>query len=450
MTFSALALFLVWLVLALGSDEEVCLLQMAGGPQAARAERTLDRPPSIYLSELSPISAARDSFGPGGCVTLSLSGRGTCVIRTQCRQSQDLGGTDFSFLCDHEGVTALHSYGRGGFERSEVFDTGVRCSRCSSFGAVQTYGPGGCISTFRSEAGTCVVRTQGCDATRVGGLPVPFGCRDQASGATRLVELAPGSVGLTGAVDSRQACASCEAPPFARTRPDSGAGGATAMQNAPANALARGRAGAVMAAGRRDRVVATMAPTPFVSKSQDTQAPALQSVARNHTGSLAEATAELPRLADAERRTEAGSSRGPAPRPKKEAAARRDRSPALAVPPPVINTLPEEAPSSDTAAEALSPWASAWRALEMPVYPARGGVDFGNAPRVATEALAIAKSEAPAIAQPEASAIAKPPEMVSAGPGVLARLVGKLAKWATQGIFSESDWTGKAPMPQGN
>lgn len=179
----------------------------------ANATRTVDA--SETLSQTGS-GSAHDSFGPGGCARLSLSEAGTCVIRTECPDSANLAETDFSFLCVRDGVSALHSYGKGGFDKSEIFDTGVECLKCSSRGAVQSYGPGGCISTFQSHTGTCVVQTKDCEASKVGSLAIRFTCSDPAAG-TRLVQLAAGALGTTAAVDSRVACGSCEAPPESAT-----------------------------------------------------------------------------------------------------------------------------------------------------------------------------------------------------------------------------------------
>jgi len=84
-------------------------------------------------------------FGPADCVSLELSGSGTCVITTDC-QGQDTSNVEFAFDCEGaEGDAVMrHSFGRGGFDANEQFDTEVRCSRCSApspLGAAEAPGP---------------------------------------------------------------------------------------------------------------------------------------------------------------------------------------------------------------------------------------------------------------------------------------------------------------------
>lgn len=74
------------------------------------------------------------AFGPDGCVVLSRSGAGTCVFDTEC-DGHDLSEFEFAFNCEDEnglqGNTIRHSYGSGGFDVRETFDTDVKCDKCS-------------------------------------------------------------------------------------------------------------------------------------------------------------------------------------------------------------------------------------------------------------------------------------------------------------------------------
>jgi hypothetical protein len=92
----------------------------------------------LALSVLVP-SASKGvgvSFGPQNCVTLSRSSAGSCVITTDC-EGVDISQTEFAFDCigqnhfNHNGEVVRHSFGVGGFEAGEEFDTEVKCSRCA-------------------------------------------------------------------------------------------------------------------------------------------------------------------------------------------------------------------------------------------------------------------------------------------------------------------------------
>lgn len=85
-----------------------------------------------------------DRFGPQSCVMLSRTEHRTCMIATRCADL-DLDDVDFKFVCFNPGTTvphALHSFGRGGFDGEEDFDSGVVCDKCTSVGfAMQQGGP---------------------------------------------------------------------------------------------------------------------------------------------------------------------------------------------------------------------------------------------------------------------------------------------------------------------
>jgi len=73
-------------------------------------------------------------FGPAGCASVTRSKSGTCVLTTSC-DGEDLSRVEFAFNCRESkkqgGGLVRHSYGQGGFDSLEDFDTGVKCSRCS-------------------------------------------------------------------------------------------------------------------------------------------------------------------------------------------------------------------------------------------------------------------------------------------------------------------------------
>jgi len=73
-------------------------------------------------------------FGPAGCASVARSKSGTCVLTTSC-DGEDLSRVEFAFNCRESkkqgGGLVRHSYGQGGFDSLEDFDTGVKCSRCS-------------------------------------------------------------------------------------------------------------------------------------------------------------------------------------------------------------------------------------------------------------------------------------------------------------------------------
>lgn len=188
----------------------------------------------VIGSNLLQVQASRhdDSFGPGGCIGLSRSSAGTCVLRTNCPDAANIENVEFAFVCVNPSSTmphALHSFGRGGFEASEMFDTGVFCKTCLSIetaykeghplmhnalaalpqgrlaahsmpgthlsGAdmrnydpeeMTHFGPSACVSTFLSpgESGTCLIRTR-CKGVDLSGFNIGVTCLDNSGGYTR-------------------------------------------------------------------------------------------------------------------------------------------------------------------------------------------------------------------------------------------------------------------------
>jgi len=81
---------------------------------------------------LGPSAASGVLYGPGQCVSLSQSSMGSCVIATDC-EGQDISKFEFSFDCavGKDGGIVRHSFGRGGFDPNEEFDTEVVCESCA-------------------------------------------------------------------------------------------------------------------------------------------------------------------------------------------------------------------------------------------------------------------------------------------------------------------------------
>jgi hypothetical protein len=68
-------------------------------------------------------------FGPSNCVSVTRSSEGTCVITTDC-ENLDTSNTDFAFDCVGKN-TVRHSFGFGGFDTQEEFDTDLKCDECN-------------------------------------------------------------------------------------------------------------------------------------------------------------------------------------------------------------------------------------------------------------------------------------------------------------------------------
>lgn len=80
---------------------------------------------------LSTQASSGSSFGPNNCVSVERSSTGTCVLRTQCPAETNLETTEFAFLCVlGSGEVQKHSYGEGGFDAEETYDSSVACEQC--------------------------------------------------------------------------------------------------------------------------------------------------------------------------------------------------------------------------------------------------------------------------------------------------------------------------------
>lgn len=147
-------------------------------------------------------------YGPHNCVKLSRSSQGSCVMTPNCH-GVSLADFEFSFVCDDKEGEVEHVFGEegdSGFENGVAFDSGVKCQKClapqQARAAMQKrrnateaatnateapaatnataptaggvplgtegsapedaafFGPDGCVGTYRSPAGTCVVQTR--------------------------------------------------------------------------------------------------------------------------------------------------------------------------------------------------------------------------------------------------------------------------------------------------
>jgi len=68
-------------------------------------------------------------FGPSNCVAVMRSPQGTCVITTDC-EGLDISKTEFAFNCVGKNIVR-HSFGVGGFDTDEEFDTELKCDQCN-------------------------------------------------------------------------------------------------------------------------------------------------------------------------------------------------------------------------------------------------------------------------------------------------------------------------------
>jgi len=201
------------------------------------------------------MARSADLFGPSGCVSLTRSEQSTCVLTTKCGEA-DLSNVDFAFVCFNpasETPHSLHSYGHGGFEPSETFDTGVSCNSCNTIGTAFTtggpsiltalstlsiaappsamalanvggilaapdvtdfepkeaarFGPGACASAFLSPAGTCVVRLA-CEGVDLSNFNFGVTCLDSSGGFTRYF-FGRGTFAKGETFDTRVRCSSC-------------------------------------------------------------------------------------------------------------------------------------------------------------------------------------------------------------------------------------------------
>jgi len=79
-----------------------------------------------------------DFYGPGKCISVTRSSEGSCVLATNC-EGRDLSKFEFAFDCTLPtgGGLERHSFGLGGFDEVEEFDTDVHCDFCAAPGVDQ-------------------------------------------------------------------------------------------------------------------------------------------------------------------------------------------------------------------------------------------------------------------------------------------------------------------------
>lgn len=69
------------------------------------------------------------TYGPANCVSISRSDAGSCIMTTDC-EKQDLSHFEFAFNCNKGNAVERHSFGLGGFDTEEEYDTEVKCDVC--------------------------------------------------------------------------------------------------------------------------------------------------------------------------------------------------------------------------------------------------------------------------------------------------------------------------------
>jgi len=203
-----------------------------GAASASSTRRLRSRMPSQLLAmrKVTQAKPSATAFGPNNCVRLSKSSLGTCVITLTCGAA-DVSQVDFSFVCINRNAAlkkAQHSYGTGGFNADEVFDSGVACDSCTTVeyarltggspvhnelltapspsheskgvfeGLVPTttlapqrdesafFGPQACISTYLSRGGTCMIQTR-CRHVDLSNFAVGITCLDKTGDYTRYI-----------------------------------------------------------------------------------------------------------------------------------------------------------------------------------------------------------------------------------------------------------------------
>jgi hypothetical protein len=206
---------------------------------------------SMIAASLLLVSPQAVSLGPDGCVSLRQSELGSCVISTSCK-GLDTSNFEFAFGCENSGVqgTSLvrHSFGVGGFESTEEFDTQVKCTRCLAppalapmvmkqqnsqqllqkatasrkrqgflplFGGPKpapdaelvSYGPNSCVSTYKSEEGHCILETK-CQNIAIDKYNFGLICVDKAGAPVRH-NFGKGSFAAAEVFDTLIPCEQC-------------------------------------------------------------------------------------------------------------------------------------------------------------------------------------------------------------------------------------------------
>lgn len=94
----------------------------------------MKQPAHVVLSVLlaCEFCSAVAHYGPNGCVRLGKSAASTCVLTTDCT-SVDLSKFEFAFDCEDPrgGTWTRYSFGHGGFDAQEEYDTELVCRTCA-------------------------------------------------------------------------------------------------------------------------------------------------------------------------------------------------------------------------------------------------------------------------------------------------------------------------------
>lgn len=234
-----------------------------------RPPRVAGRPRRAVTVLLALTRARGLRLGPQGCVSLLRSDAGSCVIKTLCK-GIDTNKFEFALNCWNPPSNIVrHSFGFGGFDVEEEFDTGIRCERCEApaqltaasipdtvaaqmtpaqvaggspsarlarqastiaqveavapenIGAVSAvaispilppaahYGPGKCVATWRdSQTGHCIMRTK-CTEEEMSNYEYGLICLDQEGEPIKHL-FGKGSFDPEETFDTLLVCAECD------------------------------------------------------------------------------------------------------------------------------------------------------------------------------------------------------------------------------------------------
>mmetsp|Transcript_21618 Transcript_21618/g.52727 ORF Transcript_21618/g.52727 Transcript_21618/m.52727 type:complete len:363 (-) Transcript_21618:62-1150(-) len=139
-------------------------------------------------------------FGPSNCVSVQRSEAGTCVLSTNCPSVQLINNFEFAFLCttpDHR--VQKHSFGVGGFDSQETFDTQVACTSCRAPGVasfMRRNAPAGAVSAVRTG------RADPPDAGATTAAPAPAADQADAPATTTTVTTTTATIAATTAAEA--------------------------------------------------------------------------------------------------------------------------------------------------------------------------------------------------------------------------------------------------------
>lgn len=179
-------------------------------------------------------------LGPQNCVSLSRSAAGTCVIGNAC-EGVDTSSYEYAFNCWNSPRDLVrHSFGLGGFDADEEFDTSVPCERCEpptgperlraqapkpraasklpSLVAARTsarleakaqFGPGRCVSTWREEKSSHCIMMTNCTNEDMGSYEYGLVCVDKDKEPVKHL-FGKGSFDPEEVFDTLLVCAECK------------------------------------------------------------------------------------------------------------------------------------------------------------------------------------------------------------------------------------------------